>query len=85
MKTFTHTVTDELGIHARPAGHLVNMAKSYEDTIIIKKGDKEADAKKLLQVMSLGAKMGDTLIFEIDGECEEDTALKVEEFVKENF
>ena len=85
MKTFTHTVTDELGIHARPAGQLVNMAKKYDDTIIIKKGEKEADAKKLLQVMGLGAKMGDTLIFEIDGEREEETLIEIEEFIKENF
>lgn len=85
MKSFTHTVTDELGIHARPAGQLVNMAKKYDDTIIIKKGEKEADAKRLLQVMGLGAKMGDTLVFEIDGATEEKTLNEIEAFVKENF
>jgi len=85
MKTFTHTITDELGIHARPAGQLVNTAKKYDDTIIMRKGEKEADAKKLIQVMSLGAKMGDVIIFEIDGDTEDKTISELEKFVKENF
>ncbi len=85
MKTFTHTVTDENGIHARPAGQLVNIAKKSEDTIIVKKGDKEADAKKLFSLMGLGAKMGDTLLFEIEGDTEEETLNMIWEFVKENI
>ena len=30
MKTFDHTIKDEVGIHARPAGQLVKEAKKYE-------------------------------------------------------
>ena len=85
MKTFTHTVTDEYGIHARPAGQIVNLAKKTEDTIIIKKGDKEADAGKLFALMGLGAKMGDTLVFEIEGKTEDETFKLIYEYVKENI
>ena len=42
MKTFNYVITDEVGIHARPAGMLVKEAKKYESQIMIKKGDKQA-------------------------------------------
>lgn len=32
MKQFTYTIRDELGIHARPAGQLAKLAKSFPDT-----------------------------------------------------
>ena len=33
MKTFDYVITDSNGIHARPAGALVNIAKSFDDEI----------------------------------------------------
>ena len=40
MKEITFTVTDPLGIHARPAGILVKEAKKYASKITVWKGDK---------------------------------------------
>ena len=40
MKEFTYVVTDENGIHARPAGMLVKEACEFKSTIKIKKGAK---------------------------------------------
>ena len=34
MKEFTYTITDPLGIHARPAGLLAKAAKAYSDTTV---------------------------------------------------
>ena len=51
MKTFEYTIKDELGIHARPAGLLVKKAASYASTIMIGKGEKSADAKRIFGVM----------------------------------
>ena len=34
MKTFTYTITDPLGIHARPAGMLNKTAKGFADTTV---------------------------------------------------
>lgn len=33
MKQFQYTIKDELGVHARPAGLLVKLAKQYTSTI----------------------------------------------------
>ena len=45
MKEITFTVTDPLGIHARPAGILVKEAKKYASKITVWKGDKSCDMR----------------------------------------
>lgn len=85
MKTFTYTITDELGIHARPAGALVKEAKKFESRLSIAKGLKKADLKKLFAVMGLGAKQGDELIIEAEGSDEAAAAASIEAFLKANL
>ena len=85
MKAFEYTITDPVGIHARPAGMLVKEVKKYDASITIVKGDKKADAKKLMVLMGLGIKCGDTVTVEVTG-TDEDTAVSaLETFFKENL
>ena len=77
MKSFAYVITDRAGIHARPAGTVVKTAQKYVSDILIKKGDKEADAKKLMQVMALGVKCGEEIIVDISGEDEEEACSAV--------
>ena len=51
MKEFKYVITDEVGIHARPAGLLVKKAKEFTSTIIISKDDKSAKATALMKLM----------------------------------
>ena len=51
-------VTDNEGIHARPAGELVKLVKGFESTISIEKEGKKVDCRKLLALMGLGVKKG---------------------------
>ena len=44
MKEFTYTITDEQGIHARPAGLLVKEAAGFASAITIEKDGKKVDA-----------------------------------------
>ena len=46
MKEFVYKITDEIGIHARPAGLLVKKASEFASEITIHLGEKEASAKK---------------------------------------
>lgn len=85
MKSFEYVVTDELGIHARPAGLLVKEAKKFGSTIMLKKEDKEADAKKLLAVMSLGVKKDMSVTVTVEGEDEEAAFEAMEKFFKEQL
>ena len=71
MKTFNYVTTDEVGIHARPAGLLTKEAKKYSSQITIEKEGKTADARKLMALMSLGVKCKDEVTVRIEGEDEE--------------
>lgn len=85
MKSFEYTITDPVGIHARPAGMLVKEVKNYASSVTIVKGDKKADAKKLMILMSLGVKCGETVTVEVEGADEETAAASLETFFKENL
>ena len=85
MKTFDFTVKEPLGIHARPAGMLTKEAKKYKSTILLKKGDKEVNVLKLMALMGLGVKCGETVTVTIEGEDEDTCAAEVEKFFNDNF
>ncbi len=70
MTEFTYCITDEAGIHARPAGLLVKEADRFVSDVEISIGEKSADAKRLFSLMSLGVKKGDTITVRISGEDE---------------
>ena len=85
MRSFEYTITDEVGIHARPAGLLVKEAKSYDSVIKVTKGGKSAEAKKLMALMGLGVKKGDTVTVSVEGGDEDAVAAKMEEFFRNNL
>ena len=85
MKNFEYTIKDELGIHARPAGMLVKEAKKYQSKITITKDGETAEASKLMAVMSLGVKCGQTVQIAVDGPDEEEAAAGIQAFFEGNL
>ena len=85
MKTFTYTIKDELGIHARPAGLLAKAAKALDSEVSITKGDKTVGATKLMALMGLGVKCGDTITISIDGGNEDESEKVMKEFLENNL
>ena len=85
MKTFTYTVQDELGIHARPAGMLAKAAAGFKSTITLDHGAKKADARRLMAIMSMGVKKGVEVTVTVEGEDEDAAAAAMEEFFKTNL
>ena len=86
MKEFTYLVTDELGIHARPAGQLAKLAKTFaETTVTVTKGDTTVKASQLMKLMNLGVKMGDEVKIAAEGPAAEEAIAALEQFFKENL
>ncbi len=85
MKTFEYTIKDELGIHARPAGLLVKAAKAYDSKITITKDGKAVDCTKLMVLMGLGVKCGDTVTITVEGGDEEAAEAGIKEFLEANL
>lgn len=86
MTTFTYTITDPVGIHARPAGLLVKAIKELDSQITIEKEPgKEAAGTKLMALMGLGVKQGDTVTVKVEGGAEDSNAQTLEQFFKDNL
>ena len=85
MKEFTYVITDEIGIHARPAGMLVKEAKSVSSKITLEANGKSAEATKLMAVMGLGVKSGAEVVIKAEGDDEDAAIAKMEEFMKANL
>lgn len=86
MKTFQYTITDPVGIHARPAGLLVKAAKGLDSTITIQRvGGKSAAATKLMALMGLGIKQGDVVAVTVEGGDEEANTAAMEQFFQANL
>lgn len=85
MKEFHYVITDEVGIHARPAGNLAKLCKEFSSRIILEANGKRAEATKLMAVMGMGIKKDMTVTVKVEGEDEEEAAKKVEAFLKENL
>jgi phosphocarrier protein HPr len=62
------TVGPEEGLHARPAAQFVKTAKQFSSDIVVIKGEREANAKSSLKLMTLGAKKGDKITISAEGE-----------------
>ena len=85
MKEFQYTITDPVGIHARPAGLLKAEVKKFASSVQVFKGDASCEAAKTLKLMGLGIVKGDTITVRFEGEDEEACAEAIEAFFKANF
>ncbi|MBE5939763.1 MAG: HPr family phosphocarrier protein [Lachnospiraceae bacterium] len=85
MVEFDYMIKDEHGIHARPAGELVKIAKEFQSEIEICNGEKCASAKKILGIMGLGATKGNNITVKADGVDEKQAAAAIEKFLQTNL
>ena len=86
MKQFTYAIKDELGIHARPAGLLAKLAKSYGDTVItVTKDGNTVKASQLMKLMGMGVKQGNEIVVAAEGPAEDEAIAAVRKFFEENL
>lgn len=85
MKQFTYVITDENGLHARPAGLLAKEAKKYESIITLACNGKSAAANKLIAIMAMCVKQGDKLDVSVEGPDEETAYNELKKFFDENL
>jgi phosphocarrier protein len=85
MVRFDYVITDELGIHARPAGILIREVKNHRSTVLFSHGEKKADGDKLFAIMKLGIKQGNTLAVTVEGPDEEEAAAAIKHTLEMNL
>ena len=79
MKEVTVEITNESGLHARPATAFTQLAAKFASKLTIAANGKTADAKSILTVLTLGATKGTA-----DGTDEDDALAALSEFLTTN-
>ena len=85
MQTFEYKITDEVGLHERPAGLLVKCAKQYKSDIKVEYNGKSASAKALMAIMAMGIMKDAVVTVSVDGEDEQEAFDGVKKFMEENL
>ena len=80
MKSFSYTVKDELGLHARPAGMLVKEVKNFQSKVTLERDGKSVDASRLM-----GVKKDQTVTVTVEGNDEDAACEALKAFFKANL
>ncbi len=85
MPETTLTIRADVGLHARPAAVFVNTAKQFVCDVRVCHGKKEANAKSILGVLSLGVEQDDQIIVRAEGDDATEALEALTELVEKNF
>ena len=85
MKSFMYTIKTPIGMHARHAGLLVKEASRFQSEIMLSKGDRSVNAKRILALMGLGIRQGDLIQISIEGEDEDIAAVELKNYIWTQF
>jgi phosphotransferase system HPr (HPr) family protein len=67
MPEIRMTVVDESGLHARPAARFVQAASRFASRIVIRNGEREADAKSLISLLGLAVRLSSVITVAAEG------------------
>lgn len=76
------TVTNQVGLHSRPATFFIQRANTFESSIWIEKEERKVNAKSLLGVLSLGVIQGESITVGASGSDEKEAVDSLTELVK---
>ena len=80
------TITNKVGLHARPAALFVQTAARFKDTRVeVLKDGVPRDAKSILNVLSLGVTQGTTIVVRADGPHADDAIAALSDLVDRDF
>ena len=79
------TITNSIGLHARPATFFIQKANGYKSSIWVEKEDRKVNAKSLLGVLSLGIAQGMTVKLIAEGADESEALDGLEALINSGF
>ncbi|MBW1887257.1 MAG: HPr family phosphocarrier protein [Deltaproteobacteria bacterium] len=78
-------IVNELGLHARAAARVVELAGQYRSKLFFKKGDREVDGSSILSILTLACPKGSEIQVRIAGEDAEVLMEKLGELFEKRF
>jgi phosphotransferase system HPr (HPr) family protein len=85
MQELNITIRNKVGLHARPAALFVKAAKGFKSKILVSKDNRVADAKSILNVLTLGAGQGANVTLRAEGEDEALAIEALKDLIESNF
>jgi phosphocarrier protein len=85
MTEFSYTITDPVGIHARPAGLFIKSLQGFTSMVTITRGGDCCNGKRLLALMKMQVKQGETITVKAEGEDEDAAAKAAMDFLSSNL
>lgn len=85
MPEITLTVHNKVGLHARPAALFVQAARPFESDIKVVHGEREANAKSILGILTLGAEQGAVITIRAEGADAAQALASLQTLVEDNF
>ncbi|RLC85418.1 MAG: HPr family phosphocarrier protein [Chloroflexi bacterium] len=85
MPEITLTVHHKVGLHARPAALFVQTAKQFKCDIKVRHDEREANAKSILGVLTLGANQGAVITIRAEGDDADQALAALEALIESNF
>ena len=85
MRSTTLTLINPLGLHARAASKLVDVAKTFASTITLEKDGKAVDGKSIMSLLLLGAPVGSELMLTVEGDDEDEAFAGICALVEAGF
>lgn len=85
MKTIEIIITNKLGLHARAAAKLTQLASQFESEIYIARDSHRANAKSIMGVMMLAAGFGVTVQVDATGHDADEALAQIRELFRSNF
>lgn len=79
------TITNTIGLHARPAALLVKTAAEFKSDIVIVKEGRAVNAKSLLSLMGAAVRQGDVIIVRTSGEDEQAALAAITALIRNGF
>jgi len=79
------TIVNKLGLHARAAVKLVELASSYSSEVVLIRGNKRVNGKSIMGVMMLAAARGVSIELIVDGEDEQMALDGIVRLVQQRF
>ena len=77
------TIQNEKGLHARPATLFIQKANYFRSSVWVENGDRKANAKSLLGVLSLAVSKGDVITLIAEGSDEAEAVVGLAQLISE--
>lgn len=79
------TIVNKLGLHARAAAKLVNLAAAFESEVVLCYQDTRIDGKSIMGIMMLAAAKGSEIDIEITGNDADEALQSIMNLISNKF